>query len=85
MDEQQGLAGQMAGAGNEQQAQMQQLIMQVIELLQKGVSPDELIQQGVPPEIVQKAIEMLKGSQGQPAPMPEDAPMTPQTQQEVGM
>ena len=69
--EEQGLAQQ---AGQEQDASLQ-AISQIVELLMQGVTPDELIKQGVPQELVMKAIEMLKAQQAQQkqmAPQPQD-------------
>lgn len=60
--EEQGLAAQ-SQAG--QEAQMQQAVQQIVELLMQGVRPEELIQQGVPQELVMKAIEIVKAQQGQ--------------------
>ena len=69
--EEQGLAQQ---AGQEQDASLQ-AISQIVELLMQGVTPDELIKQGVPQELVMKATEMLKAQQAQQkqmAPQPQD-------------
>lgn len=51
----QGLAAQQAGAG--------QMVEQVVMALRQGVSPDELIAQGVPVEVVQLAMDMLRQQQ----------------------
>ena len=59
--EEQGLAAQ---AGQEQDAAMM-AISQIVELLMQGVTPEELLQQGVPQELVMKAIEIVKAQQGQ--------------------
>jgi hypothetical protein len=56
-----GLAQQMAGP---QQGMGQPTIEQVMQMLAQGASPEELVQMGVPPEMVQAAIEALMG-QGQ--------------------
>ena len=69
--EEQGLAAQ---AGQGQDASLQ-AISQIVELLMQGVTPDALIKQGVPQELVMKAIEMLKAQQAQQqqmAPQPQD-------------
>jgi hypothetical protein len=71
MDEQVGLAQQMAGPqqGMGQQGAGQPTIEQVMQMLAQGASPEELVQMGVPPEMVQAAIEALMGqSQQQMAP-----------------
>lgn len=39
-----------------------EILDMVIELLQKGVSPDELIKQGVPEEIVMMALQSISPS-----------------------
>lgn len=61
--EEQGLAAQ-AGQGQGQDAAMQ-AISQIIELLMQGVTPEELLRQGVDPKLIEQAIEMLKAQQGQ--------------------
>lgn len=48
----QGLAGQ----GQQGLA----LLQQVIKLLMSGVTPEELMQKGVPPEVIQAAIEQIQ-------------------------
>lgn len=62
----QGLAGQMAEApmgpaGGDAQAMLEQ----VIQLLAQGVNPEELLQQGVPMEIIQQAIDILLAEDAQ--------------------
>ena len=59
--EEQGLAAQ---AGQEQDAAMM-AISQIMELLMQGVTPEELVKQGVPQELVMQAVEMLKAQQAQ--------------------
>lgn len=69
--EEQGLAAQV---GQGQDAAMQ-AISQIVELLMQGVTPEELLQQGVPQELVMKAIEIMKAQQAQQqqmAPAPQD-------------
>ena len=71
--EEQGLAAQ---AGQGQDAAMQ-AISQIVELLMQGVTVEELLRQGVPQELVMKAIEMMKAQQQQQqqqqmAPAPQD-------------
>ena len=62
----QGLAGQMSGvpmgpAGGDAQAMLEQ----VIQLLAQGVNPEELLQQGIPMEIIQQAIDILLAEDAQ--------------------
>ena len=57
MNRQQGLA-----------SSQQQGIEQVIDLLMKGATPEELLQMGVPEEILMQAIEYLKQQQAQQQP-----------------
>jgi hypothetical protein len=66
----------------EQQSQAQQLLMQVVELLKGGMSPDELLKMGVPQELLDQAMSMVQqemqsgaGPQsiGQQAPQPQPA------------
>jgi hypothetical protein len=52
------------------------LLEQVMALLQQGVTPEELMAQGVPPEVISAAIDMLM-QQGGGAQQPE--PMAPAT------
>lgn len=59
--EEQGLSASATGG---QDPKMQELLMQVIQLLQQGVSPEEIINMGVPQEIVEYAMQMAQ--QGQP-------------------
>ena len=59
--EEQGLAAQV---GQGQDAAMQ-AVSQIVELLMQGVTPEELLRQGVPQELVMKAIEMVKAQQAQ--------------------
>lgn len=71
--EEQGLALQQAVAAQEQAPQqregqiseeeLMQLVQQIAELLQRGANPDELVKQGVPPEIIQMAMEMVNSPQ----------------------
>lgn len=60
--EEQGLAQQ---AGQEQDASLQ-AISQIVELLMQGVTPEELIKQGVDPKLVEQAIQLLRQQQPQP-------------------
>lgn len=73
--EEQGLAAQ-AGQGQDQATMA---VQQIVELLMQGVTPEELLQQGVPHELVMKAIEMVKAQQSQ------QQQMAPQQQQDTGL
>jgi len=72
----QGLAQQMAGApaqSQQPQADMQ-MIEQIIQLLMDGVDPQELVQQGIPPEVIMQAIDILEqqlAQQGQAQQQPQ--------------
>ena len=46
------------------------IIEQIIALLQQGITPEELVKQGAPPELVEKAMQIL-AQQSQAAPAPE--------------
>lgn len=73
--EEQGLAAQ-AGQGQDQATMA---VQQIVELLMQGVTPEELLQQGVPHELVMKAIAMVKAQQSQ------QQQMAPQQQQDTGL
>ncbi len=77
----QGLAQQSA---QPVQSGSSEMIKKVIELLQNGVSPEELISKGVPPEIVQEAMNILNSQQ---MPQQQGADMGPVglAQQQVGL
>ena len=63
-----GLAAQSA-----QQAQpsTEEMVQQVMQALMEGMSPEELLQQGVPAEVIQMAIQMIKQQmQSSQAPVP---------------
>ena len=67
-----GLAQQMAGPQQGMgQGAGQPTIEQVMQMLAQGASPEELVQMGVPPEMIQAAIEALMGQQGQQQMAPE--------------
>lgn len=72
--EEQGLAGSMAdsGAGMVSADEMQLILDEVVRLLSEGVSPEELIQMGVPPEIIEQAMAVLETPQSQPVSAPAD-------------
>jgi len=56
----QGLAAQRAGQGSPEQ-----MIQQVVQLLMEGVDPEQLVQQGVPIEVIQAAIEIIMAQEQQ--------------------
>lgn len=70
----QGLAASgMAGSTNDQ------MIAEVIRLLLDGVDPQTLLDQGVPPEILQQAMEVVLSQNpvgGSGMPMPAAPPQT---------
>ena len=60
-----GLASSMREGGQPQQAEAPQneemaMLKQVVELLMQGVDPEELVKQGVPQELILKAIEVIE-------------------------
>lgn len=63
----QGLAAQQAGMGGVQQTPSSITLEQVMQALVEGVTPEELVQAGVPVELIKRAIQMIN-SQTQPAP-----------------
>jgi len=54
-----------AGQGQAPQQPQQGTIEQVIELLMKGATPEELLQMGVPEEMIRQAIELVQQHQAQ--------------------
>lgn len=73
----QGLAQSMASNAPQAQGQLP-TVEQVAELLLSGIDPEELVQKGVPPELIMQAIEMIEqqmaaeqsGQPTQPQPAP---------------
>lgn len=69
-----------------------EMVQEIAQLLLQGITPEELIQQGVPPELVEQAIMMLEsqegmqgGEMGPPAPPPEAmTPPAPSAQEILG-
>ncbi len=70
--EEQGLAQQQGQGMN--QEQMMALVQEVVKLLKQGVSPQDIVAQGVPEEIVDMAI---KAAGMQDNDMDTDKPMVP--------
>lgn len=58
----QGLAQSMVGAPTQAPQQQNGLptVEEIIELLMQGVDPQELVKQGVPPELIMQAIEIIE-------------------------
>lgn len=69
--------GQGQGGGGQQNVAA--LIAQIKELLKQGVTPEELLQKGVPEELIIQAMEELKAEAGQPT------QATPQGMQQQGL
>jgi hypothetical protein len=64
----QGLAAQ----GQMQQGPtIEQMVQKVAELLAQGVTAEQLMQQGVPQEIIDMAMQLLQSQQGQQQPQAE--------------
>ena len=63
----QGLAAQQAGMGGVQQTPSSITLEQVMQALVEGVTPEELVQAGVPVELIKRAMQMIN-SQTQTAP-----------------
>ena len=63
----QGLAAQQAGMGGVQQTPSSITLEQVMQALVAGATPEELVQAGVPVELIKRAMQMIN-SQTQPAP-----------------
>lgn len=53
MAQEQGLAGQG-------QQSSQQAVQQVVMMLQQGIQPQELLQQGIPAELIEAAMAMIQ-------------------------
>ena len=67
---QQGMGGPEMGGPDEQQ-----LIDQLVELLMSGISPEELLAEGVPPELLEAAMQIaMQAMGGAPQGMPEQGP-----------
>lgn len=62
MEEQLGLAGMAAMPPTDEQT-----LQQIVEMLLDGADPQELIDQGIPAELVQAAVEMIMSQSPQGA------------------
>jgi len=49
----------------------QQMMSQVVEALRQGISPEELVQRGVPQELIQAAVQILQ-QEAQAQQMPQE-------------
>ncbi len=56
------------------QAQIEELLRKVIELLSQGVPPEELVKAGVPEEIIQQAMQIMQ-QQGMAPGQAQQAPL----------
>lgn len=62
----QGLAASVA-QGPAGQSNMGAMVQQVVQMLMQGISPDGLVQQGVPMEVVRQAVEIVLAQEEQAA------------------
>jgi hypothetical protein len=62
----------MDGSG-QGMGQGQEMVMQVVEALMSGATPEQLLQQGVPPEVIQMAMEVVASQTPAPQAGPEQA------------
>lgn len=70
MNEQVGLAAQ-GGMQEQQGPTTEQIVQKVAELLAQGVTPEQLNAQGVPMDVIEMAMRLLKSQQGQQMPQAE--------------
>ena len=76
-----GLAGSQVQPGPAQQGPSEEeMVQRVAEMLMQGVTIDELIQSGVPREIIEMAMQLLESQSGATAVAP-----TPPVQQNIGL
>jgi len=64
----QGLAAQQGGQpqmGQPQGGDMEAILQQVVQLLMQGIDPEELLEQGVPMEIIKQAVQIVMAQQQQ--------------------
>lgn len=59
----------LAGQGLQEQAlpqrnKMEEMVQKVAQLLQQGATPEELLQMGVPQEVIDMAIQLVSNQQG---------------------
>jgi len=70
--QEQGLAGMGVGPD-----QGQEMVQEVMQMLMQGVSPEELLQMGVPQEVLEMAMQMLNEQQAQQQGMDQGVPAQP--------
>ena len=60
-----GLAGQgMQEQALPQQNEMEQMVVQVAQLIMQGATPQELLQMGVPQNVIDMAMQLVQSQQG---------------------
>ena len=47
-----------------QQDEMEQMVVQVAQLIMQGASPEELLQMGVPQNVIDMAMQLVQSQQG---------------------
>ena len=67
----QGLAQQIATSGN-QDPTLEQVIQEIVKMLMSGTKPEEIVQMGIPKELVQQAMQMMDQQQQQQGQQPQD-------------
>jgi hypothetical protein len=58
-------ASEPAQASGDNRATMIEMVQKVAALLQQGVTPEQLLEQGVPQEVIEAAIRLLQEQQAQ--------------------
>ena len=66
--EEQGLAQQAASNGSGNLGQQQISVEELVELLLQGITPEELVQAGVPQQLVEQAMAMAQQMAAQQGP-----------------
>ena len=81
-----GLAQELAGPAQPQsmpqgqgQGQGMPTVEQVIALLMEGAKPEELVQMGIPPELVMQAIEIIEQQMASQQPQGQGVQLPPQS------
>ena len=78
-----GLAQQMAGPAAGGTNQMP-TVEEIIQLLMEGATPEELVQAGIPQELIMQAIQILEQQLAQQAPQQAPQQLPPQAQGPTG-